>query len=40
MVYPQLQSDEVKKVMGEKGENLKGDLVKGKNVAIEKKIDI
>ena len=40
MVLPHLQSDEVKKVMGAKGENLKGDLVKGKDVAIEKKIDL
>ena len=40
MVLPNLQSDEVKKVMGTNGENLKGDLVKGKDVSFENKIDI
>lgn len=40
MVLPDLQSDEVKKVMGTNGENLKGDLVTGKDVSFEKKIDI
>lgn len=40
MVFPHLQSDSVKKVIGEKGENLQGDLVKNGSVEIEKKIDL